>query len=419
MISIPETNLKRVVIVGGGFAGLTLAQKIDSRYYQIVLIDRNNYHQFPPLIYQVASSGLEAGSICFPLRRLVGNKKNLHFRVAAAQKIDPENKILETTLGSIRYDCLIICAGTKTNFYGNANVEKFGLPMKTVEDAMYLRNRIIENMEAYIGATEEEKEARSNIVIVGGGATGVEISGVLAELKKYAIKKKYTELENIEMNIHLVSHDILGAMSSHASSYARKTLTKMGVNIVDALVQDYDGDQATLSNGSTIKTKTLIWVSGIIAPTFEGIPSDCIGRGGRIKCDRQMKVEGLDGVYAAGDIALTSEDAFPNGHPQLAQVALQEGWRIAKNLNAAAKNKKTKDFKYKNLGSMATVGRNKAAADLGRLKFGGFIAWLIWIGIHLLSIIGLRNRFHVLFDWMINYFHYAGSLRMMIFKGKR
>jgi len=419
-MNIPSTSKKRVVVIGGGFAGINLIEKLNSQHYQTVLIDRNNYHQFPPLIYQVASTGLEAASVCFPFRRLFSPKQDFYFRLAEVERVDSQKKTVLTSVGEIPYDYLVICAGATTNFFNNPKFIEAGIPMKTVEDAMYLRNRLIENFENATIVDKSDWEPYKNIVVVGGGATGVEIAGAMAEMRKYAFKRNFKELKGFQINIHLVSSKVLGSMSEKASRYAERSLQKMGVNLVlNTKVVDYENDIVTLSNGQTILTKTLIWVSGVKATTIEGIPAECLGRGGRILCDEQMHVQGLQDVFAAGDIALTSEADYPDGHPQLAQVAIQQAALIARNLNAQAAGHPAQSFHYRNLGAMATIGRNRAVADIGRLHFGGFFAWVIWSFIHLRSILGAKNQLLVLIDWVVNYFCYIASLRNLRFKGKR
>jgi len=417
---IPESSKKRVVVIGGGFAGLSFIRTINDRYFQTVLIDQNNYHQFQPLIYQVASSGLEAASICFQLRRLFNNKKDFYFRLAKALSVDSTNKILSTTMGDIRYDYLVICAGATTNFISNDNINSVALPMKNVEEAMYLRNKVIEYFEDSLNLPEDKRKEYSNIVIVGGGSTGVEIAGVLSEVIKYSFHKNYKENISYKPKIHLVSSTVLSSMSSKASNYAIKTLKKMGVNLVlGKHVVDYSDDSVILDDGSSIKSKLLIWVSGIKAVSLEGISHDSISKGGRIMCNEYMEVKNMPYVFSAGDMAVTSEPKYPNGHPQLAQVAIQQARLIATNLNGSAKGKSPKPFRYLNLGSMATIGRNKAVADIGGLHFTGIIAWLMWLMIHLRSILGVKNKIFVLIDWINNYIYFFGSLRSLLFKGKR
>jgi len=419
-LNIPDTEKKRVVVIGGGFAGITLVKKLDSKKFQTVLIDRNNYHQFQPLIYQVASSGLEPSSICFPLRRIFRHKKDFFLRVAEVMEIDSKEKTVHTSAGNISYDYLVVCAGATTNFYGNTGMEKAALPMKTVEEAIYLRNRIIELRERSLVATEEELEGISNLVIVGGGATGVEIAGVLCEMRDNAPVRDSERQSRADVKINLISPGILKSMSEQASLKTTETLARMGVNIISGRkVVDYVDKKVILDDGTSIKSELLIWVSGIKAVTINGIPAESIGQGGRILCDRQMRIQGMDSAFCAGDMALTSEDAFPKGHPQMAQVAMQEAALIARNLNASASGKEQKDFKYRDLGSMATIGRNKAVADLGSFHLSGFIAWGIWMVIHLRSILGVRNKIIVLIDWIINYINFRNSIKLLMFKGRR
>lgn len=419
-MNIPATRKKRVVVIGGGFAGITLVRKLDSEKFQTVLIDKNNYHQFQPLIYQVASSGLEPASICFPLRRVFKNKKDFYFRVAEVEEIDGEGKTVRTSKGDISYDYLVVCAGATTNFFGNANIEKAAIPMKTVEDAIYLRNKIIETTERSLVVPDDELEPYCNLVIVGGGPTGVEIAGVLSEMIRYAT------VQNAEFNpenyakIILISPGILKTMSSHASKKTSEALRQMGVNIITGKkVVDYKDKKVILDDGASIDSEILIWVSGVKATSIKGIPEESIGHGGRILCDEHMAVKGMDCVYCAGDMSLTSEEAFPKGHPQMAQVAIQQGKLIAGNLNALSDSGGDRPFRYKDLGSMATIGRNRAVADIGRVHLSGFAAWVIWMFIHLRSILGVRNKFVVLIDWVINYFSFRSSMKLILFKGKR
>lgn len=419
-LNIPATAKKRVVVIGGGFAGISLVRKLDSKKFQTVLIDRNNYHQFQPLIYQVASSGLEPASICFPLRRVFNKKKDFFLRVAQVEEIDGSAKIVHTSEGDVKYDYLVVCAGAKTNYFGNANIEKSAVPMKNVEDAIYLRNKIIENTETSLSVPDEELEKYCNLVIVGGGPTGVEIAGVLSEMVKFAAVQNAEFDPRDFARITLISPGILNTMSEHSSKKTIEALTKMGVNLVmGKKVVDYVDDRVVLDDGSSIKSALLIWVSGVRAISIKGIPEDSIGPGGRVLCDEHMLVKGMENVYCAGDMSLTSEDRYPKGHPQMAQVAMQQGAYIAKCLNSWPDKVELQPFRYKNLGAMATIGRNKAVADLGRIHLSGFPAWVIWMFIHLRSIIGARNRFIVLIDWIINYFSFKSSMKLIMFKGKR
>lgn len=419
-LNVPDSIKKRVVVIGGGFAGITFARKIDDGKYQTVLIDRNNYHQFQPLIYQVASSGLEASSICFSLRRIFRRKKDLYVRVAEVEGIDGTSRTVHTSEGDITYDYLVLCAGATTNFWGNANMERRALPMKTVEEAMYLRNRIIENCEKSLTVPEDQMEPYLNIVIVGGGATGVEIAGVLCEMRKFAPIRDEARHVMRKTNIHLVGPGILKSMSEQASMKTAEALEELGVNlIIGHKVVDYVDDNVILDDGTTILSKLLIWVSGVKAVSIDGIPASSIGHGGRIVCDQFMRIAGMDDAFSAGDISITSEEAYPKGHPQLAQVAMQQASTIAANLNAIASGKETKPFRYRDLGSMATIGRNKAVADIGSFHLSGFTAWIIWMVVHLRSILGVRNKIIVLIDWIINYINFRNSMKLLLFKGRR
>ncbi len=418
--SIPKTDKKRVVVIGGGFAGINLVEKLDSELFQIVMVDQNNYHQFQPLLYQVASSGLEPASICFPLRRLFRDKKDFHFRLAKVTAIESDYNRINTTMGYISYDYLVIAAGATTNFYGNKNIEKVALPMKSVEEALYLRNHILEGFEEAMTRPEVSRQDYVNVVVGGGGATGVEVSGVLSELRKYALPKNYKEWDGMKINIYLVAGSkVLGSMSERSTKDACRDLAKMGVEIIFKRIKDYADGAVILDDGTSIRTRTLVWVGGVVGVTIDGIPEESIGAGHRIICDEYMRVNGMNNVYAAGDLAITSEPKYPKGHPQVAQVAIQQARLIAKNLNRMVRGEELKPFRYFNMGSMATIGRNKAVADIAGMHFRGFVAWVMWMTIHLRPILGVRNRLLILFDWVINYFHYVGSLRMILFKGKR
>lgn len=419
-LNIPKNDKKRVVVIGGGFAGISIVKELDSKKYQTVLIDKNNYHQFQPLIYQVASSGLEPASICFPLRRVFNKKKDFFFRVAEVLEIDGNQKIVHTSEGDVSYDYLVVCAGSKTNFFGNENIEKAAIPMKTLDDAISLRNRIIEMSERSLVVPDDELEPYCNFVIVGGGPSGVEIAGVLSEMIKYAPAQNAEYLPKNYAKIHLVSPGILKTMSPYASEKTQKALDKMGVNIVNGRkVVDYKDKTVILDDGSTIKTELLIWVSGVRANNLKGIPEDSIGPGGRILCDNHMRINGMDSAFAAGDISLTSEKDYPKGHPQMVQVAMQQGRYIAKELNALPSANESSPFRYRDLGSMATIGRNKAVADLGRIHLCGFPAWIIWMFIHLRSLLGVRNKFVVFIDWVINYFSFRSSMKLLLFRNTK
>ena len=421
--NIAKTNAKRVVIVGGGFGGLKLANSLRKTGMQVVLVDKNNFHQFPPLIYQVASSGIEPSSISFPFRKIFRKRKNFYFRMAEARSIFPDKKILQTSIGKIEYDYLVLAAGTTTNFFGNKHLEEEAMPMKTLPEAMGLRNALLSNLERSITcATEQERNELQNIVIVGGGATGVEIAGVLSEMKKYVLPADYPDMDSSQLNIFLIeaAGRLLGGMSPESSAAAEQFLRNMGVNVcLHKKVTDYRDHKVIFEDGMEIPTRTFIWVSGVKAVGIGNIPAECLGRGARLKVDAYNRVEGLEDVFAIGDqCIMTADKDYPYGHPQLAQVAIQQGKLLAENLKRIEKKKPLKPFHYKNLGSMATVGRNRAVAEFKKVKTQGWIAWILWLVVHLRSILGVRNRISVMLNWMYNYFTYDQSLRIIIYARK-
>ena len=430
-LNIEKGDKKRVVIVGGGFAGLKVANRLKRSGFQIVLIDRNNYHQFPPLIYQVASAGMEPSSISFPFRKIFQHSRNVYFRMAELRAIYPEKKIIQTSIGKVDYDYLVLAAGTTTNFYGNKNVETDAMPMKTVSEAMGLQNAILANIERAITcATKLEQQELLNVVIVGGGATGVEVAGVLSEMKRTVLPHDYPDLDPSLMNIYLIeggnrllsgmSPESSEAVSPESSEAVEKFLRRMGVNVLlNKMVTDYQDHKVVLADGSSIATRTFIWVSGVAGSPVGGIGKDCLGRGQRIKVDRFNRIESMDSVFCIGDQCIVCGDEdYPNGHPQLAQVAIQQGKNLASNIKRLERGKDLKPFKYKNLGSMATVGRNKAVAEFAGIKTSGFVAWVMWLVVHLRSILGVRNKVVVLLNWMWNYFNYNQSLRMIFYPKK-
>lgn len=421
--NIPRTDKKRIVIIGGGFGGLKLADKLKRSNYQIVLIDKNNFHQFPPLFYQVASSGLEPGSIIFPFRKNFQKYKNVHFRMAEVKAVIAERNLIDTSIGELTYDYLVIASGTVTNFFGNKTIEEKALPMKSIQESLELRNTLLSNFEkATVCIDPQERQALMNVVIVGGGATGVEISGALAEMKKFIMPKDYPDLKQSEMNIFLVegSSKLLGSMSPEASANAEKFLKEMGVSIIlNKRVTDYQEGKVILDDNSTITAKTLVWVSGVTATHFEHIDKELLNRGGRISVNEFNQVKGMSNVFAIGDVCFMTEEDFPNGHPQVAQVAIQQGKLLAKNLKHLDAGKPMKAFHYIDLGTLATVGRNKAVADLKKLKLHGFVAWMVWMLVHLRSILGVKNKVVVLIEWIWNYFSYDQSLRLIIYIPKK
>ena len=416
--NIYKTNKKRIVIVGGGFGGLKLARKLSGSEYQIVLIDKNNYHQFQPLFYQVATAGLEPSAISFPFRKIFQKVKDFHIRITEVDKILPDKNQIKTGIGIINYDFLVIAIGTDTNFFGNTNLMEKAMPMKSVAEALVLRNTILQNYEDALTEDDvETKKGLMNIVVVGGGPTGIEVSGALAEMKKYVLPKDYPELNFKMMHVHLLegSSKVLASMSEQASKKSKKYLTNLGVKIsLNTQVKDYDGFNVYLNDGTTIKTKTLVWSAGVIGNKIEGLDTGLITKANRITVDRFNKVKGYSNIFAIGDIAFMIEDKYPKGHPQLVRVAIQQANLLAKNMNNIFKNKPLKPFTYKDVGSLATIGRNKAVADLPYIKFQGFFAWLVWIFVHLMSIVGVKNRLFVFINWAWNYVTFDQSLRLII-----
>ena len=418
-LNIPQTNQKRVIIIGAGFGGLQLAQSLAGRDdFQIVLIDKNNYHQFQPLFYQVATAGIEPSAISFPLRLAFHNYPNIHVRVASVTKIISENNTIETNLGNISYDFLVMAIGADTNFFGNQNIAEKALPMKSVGEALGLRNRLLESFEkALVSDNQEDRVGLLNIVVVGGGPTGVELSGTLAEMKKHVLPKDYPELDFELMQIYIVESgaELLGPMSKNAQIKSKEYLEQLGVNVMlNSRVSDFDGLYVHFADGSKIRTNNLVWAAGVKANAIEGINPSIIMRGGRMKVNNYSQVDGYQNIFALGDVALMTEEKFPNGHPQVAQPAIQQGKLLAKNLVSLIKGNQPKPFKYRDLGSMATVGRNLAVVDLPFLKFQGFLAWLTWMFVHLMAIVGVKNKVLIFINWLWNYVTYDQSLRLII-----
>ena len=416
-INLPETKQPRIVIAGAGFAGITLAKRISNKDYQVVIIDRNNFHQFQPLLYQVAMSGIEPSSIAFPLRRLFRGKENLHIRIAEINSIHPEDKYLMTSEGRVNYDILVLATGVTTNYYGNKEIEKNTYSLKSVADALYLRNAILSDLEKALTIREDDiRQGLLDLAIVGGGPTGVELAGSFAEFKKYILPREYPELDAAQMDIHLIQggDELLNSFSDEASIKSRKYLEDLGVNVITGVrVNSYDGNEISLSDGRKLYTKKVIWAAGITGLRFEGIPESCYTRDNRLITDTYNLVIGLKDVYALGDASYMEETTY-KGHPQVAQPAIQQARLLSKNLNGVVKGKPMKPFHYKDLGSLATIGRNKAVADLPFLKTQGFIAWLLWLFVHLKSILGVKNKIFVFFNWVWSYFTMDQSLRIMI-----
>ena len=425
-INIQRNQKKRVVIVGGGLGGLRLAEDLYGSGMQVVLIDKNNFHQFPPLIYQIASAGIDPSSISFPFRQIFRKRKDFYFRMAEARMVDTEKKILQTSIGKIDYDYLVLAAGATTNFFGNKNIEEWAIPMKTVPEAMGLRNALLSNFErALTCATEEERQELLNVVIVGGGATGVEIAGALAEMRRYVIPYDYPDMDSSLMHIYLIEAGdrLLAGLSQESSQKAYEFLKSMGVDIqFGKMVTDYRDHKVVMKDGTEIPTRTFLWVSGIRANAMPGIDESHMGRGFRFKVDEYNRIPGVEDVFAIGDQCLqTSDAAYPNGHPQVAQVAIQQAKNLAKNLkliNQGVDSSELTAFRYKNLGSMATIGRNKAVVEIGKFRSQGFFAWVLWLVVHLRSILGVKNKMMVLLNWLWKYVSYNDSIRMITYATK-
>ena len=417
--NIPDCgSKKRIVIIGGGFAGLQFTKSISPDDYQIVLIDKVNFHQFQPLFYQVASGGLEPSSISYPHRKTFQKKHNFHFRMCKALSVKADEKIVETSIGQLKYDYLIIAAGCDTNYFGNDKLRENTFGLKSTAESLLARNRILLSFEESLNAKNEtELKEILSFVIVGGGATGVELAGALADMRKSILPKDYPEMDFSKMEIHLVdaSPRLLSGMSPEASKSAADTLSKRGVILhQDVLVNDYDYPCVELSSGLKIRSRNVFWVGGIKPNIIEGFPQDTYFKG-RMLVDNFTRVKGCEDIFCIGDTAMLKTEQYPNGHPQVAQVAIQMARNLAKNLNSIAKgNGDCCEFQYKDKGSLATIGRNAAVADLGKFKFKGRLAWWLWLWVHLMSIVGMKNKVLVLLDWIWSYLNYDVSLRLFI-----
>ena len=416
--NIPEVAEKRIVIIGGGFGGLRLVRKLMGQKFQLVLIDKNNYHQFQPLFYQVATAGLEPSAIAFPFRKIFQSRKNVFIRMTEVIRIDAEANQIYTRIGHINYDILVIATGADTNYFDNRILKSLAYPMKSVSEALGLRNRLLENYEnALITVDPEEKQGLLNVVVVGGGPTGVELSGAIAEMKRFILPKDYPELDFNNMHIYLLeaSSSLLNGMSKQSSEKAHAYLLSLGVKVrLNTMVKDYDGKNVMLEKGLTLRADTFIWAAGVTSYPIEGLIAGSFGKSNRLLVDPFNRVTGYDNIYAIGDVALMQQPPFPNGHPQVAQVAIQQASVLAGNLVRMLSGKQPVEFRYKDLGSMATIGRNLAVVDLPFIRFQGFLAWLFWMLVHLMSIVGVKNRLLIFINWLWNYFTYDQSLRLII-----
>lgn len=419
-ICLPDSSLPRVVVIGGGFAGISLVKKLKNKPVQIVVLDKNNFHQFQPLFYQVATSGIEPDSIVFPLRKLFNGYKNVFFRMAIVNEIQSESNTIVTDIGTVEYDHLVIATGSTTNFFGLQDVQQHSVGMKTIQEALDIRSLILQNLEkAVVTCDEAERNALTNFAIVGGGPAGVETAGAMAEFKKYILPKDYPELDASMMSIYLIEaeDELLNAMSDKSSENALKFLNKLGVDIrLNTSVQSYDGLNIKTDKAVLLQAKTMIWTAGVKGNVPTGINKENIARGNRILVDDYCSIKGYENIYAIGDIAAMVSDHYPSGHPMVAQVAIQQGKQLANNILLQLQGKERKKFSYKDKGSLATIGKRKAVADIGKLRFGGYIAWLLWSVVHLLSISGFRNKLLVGLNWAWSYFTYDKGNRLIIRK---
>ncbi len=412
----------KVVIIGGGFAGLKLARTLSNKKgIEVLVIDKFNYHQFQPLFYQVATAALDASNISFPLRKVFQGSRNIRFRLAELQHVNPSQHTITTDIGEFHYDVLVIATGADTNWFGNDKLKETAFPMKSTTEALQLRHRLIENFEQAVITTDAaEREALMAIVVVGGGPTGVEVSGALAELRNHTLCKDYPELDFSQMKIYLLegAGKTLAMMSEKSSRQSQQYLEDLRVDVkLNSVVKDYDGLNVVLQDGSVIRSKTVIWAAGVRGNVPKGIDASLVVKGNRIKVDRFNKVVGTQNIYAIGDIAYMETPLYPKGHPQLANVAINQGWNLGRNLIKLTHSQGVwKEYEYKDKGSMATVGRHLAVVDIPKpkLHFGGFAAWLVWMGLHLLLILGVKNRIQVFINWVYNYFTWDQSLRLLI-----
>ena len=409
----------KIIILGGGFGGLKLADKLDGkRDFEVLLIDRFNYHQFQPLFYQVATAGLDASNISFPLRKAFHDSKNVRIRLAEVIEIQKEKRTIITSEGEYVYDLLVIAMGAETNFFGNEQISANAWPMKSTVEALRIRHHLIQTFENALEEKDPQKlKALLTIVIVGGGPTGVELAGAIAEMKRWVLPKDYPELDFSQMNIYLIEGlaKVLAVMSEQSSEQSLKYLTDLGVKVLtNTMVQDYDGQVIRFKDGNTITTSTVIWAAGIKGNVPFGIPAESVVKGNRIRVDVYNKVMGMDDIYAIGDIAYMETEAYSKGHPQVAPVAISQANLLSKNLIALQKGKLPEKFEYHDKGSMATVGRHRAVADIPKkIHLKGFLAWLAWMLLHLMQILGVKNRIVIFVNWMYSYITYDQSLRLI------
>ena len=418
-MNIPQSSFPRVVIIGGGFGGIALAKKLSKKEVQVVLLDKHNYHNFQPLLYQVSTGGLEPDSIAYPIRKVLQGYPNFYFRLAQVKEVKTKAKQIKTNIGEIAYDYLVVATGSETNFFGNKALESKGMAMKTIPQSLNLRSLILENFEqALLTDDLHERDALMNFVIVGGGPTGVELAGALAEIKKGILPKDYPDLDTRRAQINLVQAGdrLLPAMSEVASLKAENFLEELGVNVWKNIrVTDYDGKRITTNTNTVFDTETLVWAAGVKAVSLKGLDgANYLSRGNRLRVNEFHQVEGFEDIFAIGDVAQMETEAFPHGHPMMAQPAMQQGRNLGDNLVRLVEGKPMKPFVYKDKGSMATVGRNKAVVDLPKFKFQGVFAWFVWMFVHLYFLIGFRNRVVVFINWVYNYIRFDREARLII-----
>ena len=412
---------KKIIVIGGGFAGIQFIMNLKKDLFDIMLIDKMNHHMFQPLFYQVATAQIEPSSISFPLRNILRNRKDVRIRLAVVKEIDHVNSKIQTSIGEFIYDILVIATGCKTNYFGNDNIKKHSQSLKSTIQSIKIRNLILENFEKILYTEEKEREALFNIVIVGGGPTGVELSGALAEIKRDVLPKDFYRIDFSKLQIILIegSEHTLNSMSDMAKKASELYLTELGVIIKKGVfVKDYDGNTVTLSNGDTILSKNMIWTAGVTGNIIKGLPEDSQTNTNRYKVDRTNKLIGFENIYAIGDIAYMETLKYPNGHPQVANVAINQGKNLAFNLKAGLMNKQTREFEYSDKGSMATIGKHKAVVDLPFFSFKGYFAWYIWMFLHLMLILSVRNKLIIFINWAWNYFSKNSSLRLILKKNE-
>lgn len=417
-INVPDLGKPRIVIIGGGFGGIELAKALRRADVQIVLLDRHNYHTFQPLLYQVATAGLEPDSIAFPLRKIFKRQRNFLFRMAEVQRVVPETKTIQTNIGELRYDYLVLATGSKTNCFGIKSIEENAMQMKSVPEALDLRSLILQHLEEALETEDlSEREALMNFVIVGGGPTGVEMAGALGELKKHVLPADYPDLDLRQMKIHLVEASValLSNMAPISSEKALEFLKKFDVNVwLETAVTHYDGKVVTFKDGRSLPTRTLVWAAGVMGDTVAGLAEEAIVRGQRIATDEYSRVKGYTAIFAIGDVAAMQTDKTPKGLPMLAPVAMQQGQLLAKNIVALLAGKDMRAFKYFDKGTMATVGRNRAVVESMGIKTQGFMAWFMWMAVHLMTLVGFRNKLVTLVNWTWSYFNYDRGIRLII-----